>query len=889
MKNLRKVLYAFVITGLVGFVFALGGAGPAYAEENSGPNAQGAAPSEATVSLSAEKEAFSTGEEVILHVAISNPHAGAIRILKWFLPADGMQESLLSVTRDGVPVAYQGPVFKRRAPAEEDYLVLQPGETVSGSLDLSAYYDLAVSGDYSVTYDVHSEELYARPDKELLKVGGQLVSNKVQVYIEGRAGPSLNAITPEVVNGSTTFTSCSATRQSQLITARNDASNYAANSIAYLNAGRQGPRYVTWFGTYLLSRYNTVKSHFANINNAMANASVNFNCTCNDPNVYAYVFRNQPYKIYLCGAFWGAPATGTDSKAGTLVHEMSHFIVVADTDDWVYGQTAARNLAINDPAKAVTNADNHEYFAENTPNLEPPVDSFEPDNSSGAARTIALGATQVHSILPTGDVDWVKFQLTAPGAVVLETSPGQASGDTEMWLYDSVLTQLHYSDDEGTGAYSYINTCGVANLPAGTYYVKVSEFGNNEQISAYRLSLAAGSNCVAVNIGGSLAGVVPVYPGASARQSFAGVDNGPVQVSNVDGAPIVAAEREIYKANGVNTSFSEMMGLPNSQLSTEYWLPWYNNVNLDSQLRFGNVSGSTANVNIFIGGQLMAGSPFTLGPGESTRVSFPGVDSGPVRISSNVNIVAAERVIYKVNNIPRSFSELMALPTSQLSTTYWLPWYDNVTQDTQLRFANITNSTANVNVYIGGQLMTGSPFTLGPNESTRVSFVGANGGPVRIESNVNIVAAERVIYSASNGPTSFSEMMALPNSLLNTTHWLPWYNNVDLSTDLRIGNTTNAAISVQVFIGGVQVSGSPFNVPANQSIRRTFAGINNGLVRVVGNGNVVVSEGVIYRVNNVNTSFSELLALPNSQLSTTYWLPWYNNVGLDSQLRFGVP
>jgi hypothetical protein len=32
-----------------------------------------------------------------------------------------------------------------------------------------------------------------------------------------------------------------------------------------------------------------------------------------------------------------------------------------------------------------------------------------------------------------------------------------------------------------------------------------------------------------------------------------------------------------------------------------------------------------------------------------------------------------------------------------------------------------------------------------------------------------------------------------------------------------------------------------------------------------------------------------MMALPNSQLNATYWLPWYNNVDLDTQLRFGVP
>jgi hypothetical protein len=86
--------------------------------------------------------------------------------------------------------------------------------------------------------------------------------------------------------------------------------------------------------------------------------------------------------------------------------------------------------------------------------------------------------------------------------------------------------------------------------------------------------------------------------------------------------------------------------------------------------------------------------------------------------------------------------------------------------------------------------MVGSPFTLtasGDGQSTRVSFAGINSGPVRIVSDVPIVAAERVIYTVNGTRTSFSEMMALPNSQLNTTYWLPWYNNVDLDTQLRFG------------------------------------------------------------------------------------------------------
>jgi uncharacterized protein YcfL len=252
--------------------------------------------------------------------------------------------------------------------------------------------------------------------------------------------------------------------------------------------------------------------------------------------------------------------------------------------------------------------------------------------------------------------------------------------------------------------------------------------------------------------------------------------------SDVD---IVAAERVIYKVNNVDTSFTELMALPNKQLDTTYWLPWYNNKSLDTQLRIANVSDIDAIVHVSIGGQEVEGSPYILAPGASTRRSYTGIDKGPVKIESNVDIVAAERVIYTVNGVDTSFSEMMAQPTSLLNRLYWLPWYNNKGLDTQLRSANVSATEATVHVTIGGVEMTGSPFTLAPGASKRLSFVGIDRGPVKIESNVNIVVAERVIYKINNVNTSFSEMMGLPSSLLDATFWLPWYNNKDVDTQLR--------------------------------------------------------------------------------------------------------
>ena len=129
------------------------------------------------------------------------------------------------------------------------------------------------------------------------------------------------------------------------------------------------------------------------------------------------------------------------------------------------------------------------------PSVAPVLDSYEPDNTSSAANSITSGVVQSHSIVPATDVDWVKFQLSNLSAITLETSGGTAS-DTRMWLYDSSLNQIEYDDNSGVGSYSSIDRqCDVDALPAGTYYVKVDESGNDNTIPAYDLSFHITQAC----------------------------------------------------------------------------------------------------------------------------------------------------------------------------------------------------------------------------------------------------------------------------------------------------------------------------------------------------------------------------------------------------------
>ena len=376
--------------------------------------------------------------------------------------------------------------------------------------------------------------------------------------------------------------------------------------------------------------------------------------------------------------------------------------------------------------------------------------------------------------------------------------------------------------------------------------------------------------------------------GQSLRVSYAGVNGGPVRFANtVPGQQLIAGERFIYQASGVNTSYSEIMALPASQLSTIYWLPFYNNVDLDTRLHIGNVSNSPATVHVFIGGVEMAGSPFNLAARTSTTKSYSGVSNGPVKIQSNVNIVASERVIYNVSGAPVSYSEMIALPNGQLNNIYWLPWYNNVGLNTQLRIANAGNAAATVQVFIAGTLR--ETFQLPAGQNARKSYVAANNGPVKIVSTQNIVVSQRVIYTVNGVNTSYSETMALPNSLLNSLYTFPFYNSIDLNTQFRIANVSGSPATVRVFVGGVELAGSPFNVAGGTSMLKNFPGVRNGPVKIQSTQPIVVTEEVVFNVNGTNTSFTEIMGLPNSLLSAIHWLPIYNNVDLDTQLRFGVP
>ena len=132
-----------------------------------------------------------------------------------------------------------------------------------------------------------------------------------------------------------------------------------------------------------------------------------------------------------------------------------------------------------------SNADIREYWLSLQTESPPAVDIYEPDDIPTSASFIAANTTQTaHSILPIADEDWATFTLPERSHVLLGTAA--STGDTSMWLYEADgTTEIEYDDLDGPSLRSFISR----TLDAGTYLVRVGEYGNNYLIEDYSIFL----------------------------------------------------------------------------------------------------------------------------------------------------------------------------------------------------------------------------------------------------------------------------------------------------------------------------------------------------------------------------------------------------------------
>jgi peptidyl-Lys metalloendopeptidase len=172
------------------------------------------------------------------------------------------------------------------------------------------------------------------------------------------------------------FEGCTKTERG-IIIATMDRSKRLALTAA--SAVGPTPVYTRWFGKFSPRNGERVRRNLKSVVTAIRTGQVTTACVNHgtglcDRDTYAFVDPDDHYNVMLCPSFFtmetmkelddASAAEGNGTRAGTIIHEITHFTIVAGTDDICYSREVCTDMAIDAPQDALINADSYQYFVE---------------------------------------------------------------------------------------------------------------------------------------------------------------------------------------------------------------------------------------------------------------------------------------------------------------------------------------------------------------------------------------------------------------------------------------------------------------------------------------------------------------------------------------------
>ncbi|MDO6433099.1 M35 family metallopeptidase [Flavitalea sp. BT771] len=332
---------------------------------------------------------YKKDEAASLIFELTNHSKEPVHILKWNTPLEGMKTDCLAVQHNGKRIAYDGKLIKRGKPGPEDFISLDPGESASAKIDVGESYDISKPGRVKVAYKAEKMVYFRQPVTEslLLTASTSNISGKnLKVRSKEAAFMIFGGVKPRLTAGEMvrrmelksdaaqrpqglmaeglallpcTCKGGTPAQQAKVIKAHENGYRIAVKALEGM---KKGSFYNTWFGVYTQAHFAHVKKNFRKIEKDFETRHFIYDLSkegCGKTD-YAYTYP-RTRTIWICRAFWSAPDTGADSKAGTMVHEHSH--ASALTEDNAYGEQDCMKLAVKQPGKAIRNADSHEFFA----------------------------------------------------------------------------------------------------------------------------------------------------------------------------------------------------------------------------------------------------------------------------------------------------------------------------------------------------------------------------------------------------------------------------------------------------------------------------------------------------------------------------------------------
>ncbi len=155
--------------------------------------------------------------------------------------------------------------------------------------------------------------------------------------------------------------------------------NAKALTLKAATAVGDTPEYARWFGTYSQPHAEEVRANLKAVVTAIRSGAVTAQCDAADTDgcedgTYAWVYPDEPYLLHLCPPFFDLPpltalrpgmrSSDDGTREGTIVHELTHFLHVARTEDYCYSRSECGEMARDDADRAIDNADSYQYFTE---------------------------------------------------------------------------------------------------------------------------------------------------------------------------------------------------------------------------------------------------------------------------------------------------------------------------------------------------------------------------------------------------------------------------------------------------------------------------------------------------------------------------------------------
>lgn len=331
-----------------------------------------------------------------------------------------------------------------------------------------------------------------------------------------------------------------------------------------------------------------------------------------------------------------------------------------------------------------------------------------------------------------------------------------------------------------------------------------------------------------------------------------------------------------------------------------YYFPWYdmNSRSMSDWVVMGNPGSHDydAGFEVRLNSLGTGGAPITVQPGDTEAATYPGQVGGPVTVAA---LEGESQIVSKRTLYGGSLEEIVGVAEDQLDSHYYFTWYDEASAGARdwILVSNPGETAVEVEIFIAGNLMGGSPFHIDPGATITPEFKGVIGGPVEVmaaevghpDQPRDIIVSQRTTWMGD-----FTEIMGIPAAGLSSQYLFTWYDMKSAGAKswvLAANPHDDRDLVVEVWIAGQRMtdpaSGDPFfAVPAGGSITPTFPNVMDGPVLVKGFDAQTYDPGdedspalSFYSTQRslFGNAFEEVPGYGFDRLAPDYFFSWYDN------------